>query len=455
MTLTTVDQVNPAFYSPSDNEAETLVTQRFTDAKTYSAESFETLQGLIGNLGTLFANAAMPETDVDYEQQGISLVSDIDSKRPDAPTDEQLTMGDITEPVRPALNEITVPTLTTPTFEPINLPDIAYSFAEGVYDSELATRVRAALISLIETGGTGLAVAVEDALWERARARQQTQNEKLYADEENYFAARGWLMPPGAMVAGLREIDKEIERANSQINYEIMIEQARLAQTNTHFVFTTGLQMEGQDKEFFNQVANRALQAAKDAVQVIVDIFDAKVKERLGQYELVKVEAEVSTAIVSMQAEANKGNIDIYTADIDRYKATLQKELSIIETMGKIYGFKVAGYEADAKVEATRLDAQIKEYLGRVEQEKAKTELSIKEAELTLTSYLSALGLNVETIKASANIASQIAASALSGVSASASLSDGFSRSISQGYNHSQSLGNDFSVSYSGKIPEG
>jgi hypothetical protein len=54
--------------------------------------------------------------------------------------------------------------------------------------------------------------------------------------------------------------------------------------------------------------------------------------------------------------------------------------------------------------------------------------------------------LNVETIKGSANIASQIAASALSGVSAHASLSDGKSRSIGKQYNHGMSLGNDYTV---------
>lgn len=448
MTIT-VDRVFPAFYSPSDNEAETLVTQRFTDAQTYSAESFDTLRGLIDQLRAVFAGASMPQADIEYVQQDLSLSSDLDSKRPEAPSDDQLTVGNISDPVRPVLDEITVPTLTTPSFEPINLPDTPYGFSESPYVSELANRVRAALISLLETGGTGLSTEVEAALWQRARARQQAQNEKMYADEENYFAARGWLMPPGAMAAGVREINREIERANSQLNYEIMIEQARLAQTNTHFVFTTGLQIEGQDKEFFNQVANRALQAAKDAVQVIVDVFDAKVKERLGQYELVKVEAEVSRSIVQMQAEANKARTDIYQADIERYKADLQKELGIIESIAKVYGLKIAGYEADAKVEAVRLEAQIKEFSGRIEQEKAKTELTLKEAEMVLTSYLSALGLNVETIKGAANIASQIAASALSGVSAHASLSDGFSRGVSQSYSHSQQLENSARISQS------
>jgi hypothetical protein len=441
-----VEKVYPWNYEMDDSATEDLVVQRFTDAKTYSADAYETMKELIDSLGSVFTGASMPETNIEYLQQEFSTSSELDGKRPEPPTDEQLTMGEITEPVAPVVTEITPPTLITPTFDSINLPDIIYSFAEIPYASELATRVRAALISWIQTGGTGLSTEVEAALWERARARQQSQNEKLYADEENYFAARGWLMPPGAMAAGLREINREIERANSQLNYEISIEQARLAQANTQFVFTTGLQLEAQDKELANQVANRALQAAKDAVQVIVDIFDAKVKERLGQYELVKVEADTARAIVEMQASANRSKSEIYAAEIERYKVDVQKELGIIESIAKVYGFKVAGFEADAKVEAARVDAQIKEYLGRIEQEKAKTELSLKEAEMTLQSFLAALNLNVETIKGSANIASQVAASALSGISAHTSLSDGMSRSIGKSYSHDMKLDNSYTV---------
>jgi hypothetical protein len=352
-----IEKVYPWNYEMDGNEAEALVTQRFVDSQTYSADAYETLKELIVSLGSVFTGASMPETNIEYIQQDFSTTSALDSLRPEAPTDEQLEISDVDVPVAPTTTDITIPTLTTPSFETINLPSVTYSFSELSYASALADAVKAALISWINTGGTGLSADVEAAIWARAQARQQAQNEKLYADEENYFAGRGWLMPPGAMVAGLREINREIARANAQTNYEIMIEQARLAQANTQFAFTTSVQMEGQDKEFANQIGNRALQAAKDAVSVIVEIFDAKVKERLGQYELVKVEAEVAKTIVDMQAAANRSKAEIYSADIEKFKAILQKELGIIESLAKVYGFKVAGFEADAKVEAARVDA--------------------------------------------------------------------------------------------------
>lgn len=444
-----VATVNPTTYSPADNAAEEIVQQRFDDAQAYSDASYQKLEALIDQLSSVFSGASMPSTNVEFTDQDASISTNITSYRPTPPSTEDLTPGDVTAPTRPTLEDITVPTINVPDFTDINMPDTAYSYVENGYTSELATQVKAALLDWIANGGTGLDADVEAAIWARATARQQTQNEKMYADEEDYFAARGHILPPGALSAGLREVGREITRANAQLNYEIMIEQARLAQNNTQFTITSSLQMEQQDKDFFNAVANRALQAAKDAVTVIVEIFNAKVQERLGQYELAKTEAQVNTAIVQMQAEANKAKVDIYEADIKMFQANLQKELDIIETAAKVYGYKVAGYEADAKVEQTRLDALIKEFQARIDQEKAKTELSIKEAEMTLTAYLGALNLNVETIKGAANIASQIAASALSGISASASIGDSFSRSIGQAYSLSQNLSNSAAITQS------
>ena len=444
-----VSTVYPATYSPADNSAEEIVQQRFDDAQAYSDAAYQKLEALIDQLSSVFDGASMPEVSVDYTDQDASISSDISSYRPTPPSTDDLTPEDIDMPSRPSVSDITVPTLSTPDFDDINMPDTSYSYVESGYTSEIATQVKAALLDWISDGGTGLGAAVEAALWARAQARQQAQNEKMYSEEENFFAARGWVLPPGALAAGLREINVEIERANAQLNYEISIEQARLAQNNTQFTFTSSLEMERQDKEFFTAIANRALQSAKDAVQVIIDIFTAKVQERLGQYELAKTEAQVATATVQMQASANQAKIDIYNADIEAFKANLQKELSIIETAAKVYGYQVTGYEADARVESNRLDALIKEFQARIDQEKAKTELSIKEAEIALTSYLGALNLNVETIKGASNIASQIAASALSGISASASIGDSFSRGISQSYSHDENISNSMGITQS------
>jgi hypothetical protein len=192
------------------------------------------------------------------------------------------------------------------------------------------------------------------------------------------------------------------------------------------------ISLEGQDKEKFNAMANRTLEAAKATIQVILDLYNTKVQGYIAEMQGAKIEADIEKVRVDAKVAANKSVIDEYNANVEKYKTQVQQELGIVELIAKVYGFKIAGYEADAKVAAVELDAQIKVYQGNIEQANNQTILTLKEAELTVQSYLGALQLTSDSLKASGNISAQIAASALSAVNASASLSMGYARNSSE-----------------------
>ena len=238
-------------------------------------------------------------------------------------------------------------------------------------------------------------------------------------------------IPPGALGGRLTEALAEQTRADAQLNFEILIEQARLARAQSEYTMNASLTLEGQDKEQFNNIANRTLEAAKVAVQVIIDLYNARVTAYVAKIEGSKLTVEAEKIKVDAAVAANRGMIDVYTADIDGFKAKLAAEIGIVEAIAKVYGYKIAGYEADARVAALDLDAQIKTYQAKIDQANNQTTLSLKEAELTIQSYLGALQLTSDAIKAGGNISSQIAASALSAVNASASLGDSVSRAAS------------------------
>ena len=113
-----------------------------------------------------------------------------------------------------------------------------FVYNEGVYSSLLDAAVKEGLLNWIENGGTGLDADVENELWERTLARTEADNERAYREAENYFASRGYDLPPGALAGRLLEINREIVRNRTQINAEISIEQARLAQNNTQIQIT-------------------------------------------------------------------------------------------------------------------------------------------------------------------------------------------------------------------------
>lgn len=413
------------------NETTTLVTERFELAEQVAIDQIALAETYLASLSTLFANAVMPDSDIVYDFQDITLDSDLTSNRPEAPTDEEMSIDVPADPIIGTLMTISIPTITIPTYDLVEPGVTELGYTEATYNSDLQAALKTALIDFIENGGTGLGADVEDALWERGRARQQILNERVYDEANEFFASRGYTIPAGALSGRLTEALAEQTRADAQLNFEIMIEQARLARAQSEHTINASLALEGQDKEQFNAIANRTLEAAKVAVQVILDLYNARVAAFISKMESTKLIVEAEKLKVDAAVAANRGIIDIYTADIDGFKAKLAAEIGIVEAIAKVYGYKIAGYEADARVAALDLDAQIKTYQAKIDQANNQTTLTLKEAELTIQSYLGALQLTSDAIKASGNISAQIAAAALSAVNASASLGDSVTRSAS------------------------
>jgi hypothetical protein len=414
-----------------ENETTTLVTERFELAEQVAIDQIALAETYLASLSTLFANAVMPDSDIVYDFQNITLDSDLTSNRPEAPTDEEMHIDVPADPVMGTLATISIPTITIPTYDLVEPGTTELGYTEAAYNSDLQVALKIALIDFIENGGTGLGEDVEDALWERGRARQQILNERVYDEANEFFASRGYTIPAGALSGRLTEALAEQTRADAQLNFEILIEQARLARAQSEHTINASLALEGQDKEQFNAIANRTLEAAKIAVQVIVDLYNARVTAYVAKVEGSKLTVEAEKIKVDAAVAANRGIIDAFTAGIDGFKAKLAAELGIVESIAKVYGFKIAGYEADAKVAALELDAQIKVYQAKIDQANNQTTLSLKEAEMTIQSYLGALQLTSDAIKAGGNISAQIAASALGAVNASASLGDSVSRAAS------------------------
>ena len=437
-----IDKVPYTSTSIDFNDAERLVKERFNLAEEVALEQVAAAQTYLAALSSLFATAEMPDYDIPYDFQDITLDSDLRDP-PEPPSDDDLTPGDVDAPVLGVITPITVPTITIPEYT-LESPVAELLYDEAPYQSGLQDAIKTALIDFIANGGTGLSATVEDALWARARARQDILNERTYDEANEFFASRNYTIPAGALGGRLTEALAEQTRADAQLNFEIMIEQARLARAQSEHTMNASITLEGQDKELFNNTANRALDAAKAAVQVIIDIFDVKVREYIAKLDGNKLIVEAEKIKIDAIATANKSTVDVYVAEVEAYKTKIQMELGIVEMVAKVYGYKIAGYEAEAKVAALDLDAQIKVYQARIDQATNQTTLTLKEAELTIQSYLGALTLTSDAIKAGGNISAQIAASALSAVNASASLGDstdrGFKLSGNYGFNLSNQL---------------
>ena len=118
---------------------------------------------------------------------------------------------------------------TKPTFEGDLTDDPSVAFKSGVDADVAATTAKMAgifsdfldtyfpnigsatdaaiawLENAITNGGTGIKASIENQIWERSRARELKEADRLAAEATSSFAKRGFSMPPGAMAAALRE----------------------------------------------------------------------------------------------------------------------------------------------------------------------------------------------------------------------------------------------------------
>jgi len=421
----TVPAITPRYPTtwPSGATSKDLVAEKFAQTVIYADSAFASAEAALAILRDLFP-LDVPMPDIDYDYIDVSLGVNIG----DAPEEPDITITKPTPPSIGDLETITIPDITLP--DPPDDPAAEFIYNEAAYQSQLLIDLKAALLDYVLNGGTGLADNVEAAIWARARARKDLLNEKVYDEALNFFAARGFALPPGALGGRLTEALQEQTRADAQINYEVMIEQARLAQKNTQFTIVTSIQLEGQERNYFDKIADRAFNKAKAVVDVVLNVYNAKMAGYVAQIESKKIEADVARVRGELQISKNENTVAVFNAMIAKFDAELRAEIGIAEVIGRIYGYKIAGYEARARVAIADLNAQIEIFKGRVLQSNNQTTLAVAEAEVILRAYIEAAKVQGAAAEGAANVSAQLAASALSAVNASASI--GYNASLAR-----------------------
>jgi len=401
-----------------ENKIAQLVENYFSASTTMASGRSSALTSLLSQLSSLFSGAAIPTIDAAYNHQSISLHSDSASK-PTAPT---LSI-DEDAPVMGELASFSMPTITIPSYA-ITEPVAELDYNEAIYQSDIQDALKIALLEFIKSGGAGLGADVEDALWARGRTERDLVNERAYNEVEEFIASKGYCVPAGALNGLRSRILAEQTRADAEVNFKIMIEQARLARGQSEHTMSMSIALEGQEKEHFNNVANRTLECAKAAAQVILSLYAAKVMGYRKQMEGAKIAVETKKTEIDAIVAGNKGVIDTYSASVEGYKAKLLAEIGIVEAFAKLYGFEIAGYRTDTEIVAIDLDAQIKAYQSKIDQANNQTALSLQEAEIAIRSYLKAVQLTEGTISGGGGLSAQAIASALSAINVSASIGD-------------------------------
>jgi hypothetical protein len=348
----------------------------------------------------------------------------------DAPTINQVnvpTAPSLTLPTVPILDDISLPVapdITLPEFDgtvPADIGELTNSFSwtPEAYNSDIWADLLSKVLSDIRNGGTGLSVNVEQELYDRALARQQAENDRMYQEIESKFGSSGFDLPDGALTSALLQASSQVSRNNTEINGQITIDQSKLAQTNTHFMIEQGGKLEGMLREFYHQAENRAFEAQKAIAQTAIDtynstvsvfnanidrykseaiVFEARTKAALTEIEIFK--GKIESAKVS--AEVQKNLVDIY-----------QAQLGAVETQMKLFVAEMEGAKIASEVEMSRIEifkAQVQAYVSQLEGQKMRYEAYATEMQAEgikadiFRSQVGAYVAEIEAVKAKASI---------------------------------------------------
>lgn len=298
----------------------------------------------------------------------LTPISPPDALTATAPGDAPLVRTDFEFPEDPS--DLNLPAV--PTFETLNIPEdfdyefpvfseeppvylgvppptLTFNWTEDPYDSELIRAVTAELLDRVTNGGTGLHPLVEQAIWDRARNREDMLAMKARDEVLTTAATRGFLRPSGSSLAAIDTLTQANQSKQADLSREIAIKQAELEQENLKFSIQQSISLEQMLIAQFNNALSRSFEAQKFIQQAAVDIFNANLKRFEVEMELYKTYAVVFET--RLKAELNKAQI---------YKTKIEAEAlknQINESKVKLYLAQIDGIKAEVDIYKTQVDA--------------------------------------------------------------------------------------------------
>ena len=305
-----------------------------------------------------------------------------------------------------------------PAFE-IEPPAPVGELLEPTYTSAMLTLISSKLTDMLG-GKSGLPDAVEQALFDRARSREDILANKQVQEAMQTWSARGFSMPPGMLVAQVNAIQEENRLKGSAVNRDVYIkaQETLIQQLSTAIgaVLTLEQQMinlhNGVQQRKFEMLklrANQAIAVYNAMVQaygvraqvyaVEANVYKTKIDAELAKLEIFRAEIDAQKLV----GQINQQEIDVYRAqlealktDVDLYRGRIDAMRALVEVGGQ----RVQNYRAQidaygAKVNAERVKYDI--YRAQVDAEIAKTNIIRAEADV--------YGAKIRNIEAVANIA--------------------------------------------------
>ncbi len=237
-------------------------------------------------------------------------------------------------------------------------------------------------------GGTALAPAVENALYERGRDKNNAEARRTISDAFTSAAKRGMTLPDGTAYNAAQMARQMAADNNSRVNSDIVIKQAELEQQNVQFAITTSgnlrtAVMQAAISYHGNlvQINGQALSYAQAILSAAIEVYNAYVRAFEAKLQAYQVDASV----YSTRVQAALSLVEIYKAEISALEALTRVDVAKIEiyksqidalgVLANVYRTRVETVQAQAQIERLKIDifgAQVQAYATEAQAKNAE-----------------------------------------------------------------------------------
>lgn len=422
---------------PTPVDAVELVNGQFESAQEFVDVAYSDLTEAINELanydpGYTRHTAAQFALDLDnfsgnYAFPEIPSPPDLVSDFPDAPLRPDL--GKVPEVVIPETPDSDIPIFTD-----------QFNYSQTRYIRDGLNAYRARLVDFIDNGGTGIAANIEQAIYDRDKARQELTDEQRYLEIQNTSESRGNSRVSGAHNAAMNAASKERARMYEEISRSVMIKAAELEQENMRIAQDSLSKTDSILTALHGSEEQRDLDAESTRINSTIAIYEAYIRGVIARLEAHKVTVDSVVAFISANVEVIRANATVYGADVTAYTAEVDAQAKQLTSTAAVYAANVSGIEAAIRGIGALADVDISLY--KVESDVATTnsQNAIAASRLNLESQMKRIDTRIESMKAVAAVSAQIVASALNSTTTSASIGQSTSSSFGHSYDEVKAI---------------
>ena len=254
------------------------------------------------------------------------------------------------------------------------------------YHEQMA-RIEAQLTTYMN-GGTGLKPEVENAIYSRAREKNEVEATRLRDAAYSEAAKRGFTLPTGALLSAVARARQEAANNNLKAASDIVVMQAEMEQKNLQFAVTTstGLRQSMVSAALayhqnLVQINGQALDYAKTVMSAIIEVYNSAIKTFGLKLDAYKTEAMVyETRLKSAMAGIELYRIEISALEaltnVDKAKVDVYRaRIDALTSLSNVYRAQIEAVVGRTSLEKLKLDlfqAQVQSYSVQVQAKNAE-----------------------------------------------------------------------------------